>query len=530
MVPSNRGVNSLLSHRRDFLAQGLALGATGFVWGSHALAADGGLVLESPRHFSFEWLRQKARSLSNSAFKQAASPAADIVKAINFDAAQKIKFRADCALWANGPQAFPIRFFHLNEYVGQPVDIHVLTGVQARKIVYHSRYFDYGGTGLEGKLPENLGFAGFRVMSGHAVQTDWLAFQGASYFRSSGQDNQYGASARGIAVDTALSTQEEFPRFRSFWIAEAPAGRADVTIYALLDGPSITGAYKFEANRDSGVIMNVHAELFARADIQRLGIAPLTSMYWYSESNYRWGGDWRPEIHDSDGLALWTGRGERIWRPLFDPSAVQTNSFVDNNPRGFGLMQRDRDFNDYQDDSAFYNRRPGIWVEPLGQWGEGAVQLIEIPTDDEIHDNIVAYWQPKAPVQKGDVLTLDYRLYWQDNEPHPPISVARVVATRIGRGGVPGQPPQRDKRKFVIDFEGGPLSQMPPRFDMKPVVTLSRGKVDNNYVVKVVGTSRWRAFFDVSMDGKEPIDMRCFLRLGDQILSETWLYQYFPQA
>lgn len=515
-------------NRRNFLASGIPWGMAALTGSQSALAAASGLIFDRPRPFSFDWLRARAKSLARSAFVPEKPPVPNLVQAINFDVSQKIKFRPEYALWRGGPGKLPVRFFHLNEFVGLPVTINVVNGRTAQKIIYRSRYFDYGSTRLGDKLPLNLGFSGLRVMNGRTNETDWLAFQGASYFRSSGEDNQYGASARGIAVDTALSTQEEFPRFTEFWIAENPGVSNMVTVYALLEGPSITGAYKFVANHGKGVLMDVHAELFARADIQRLGIAPLTSMYWYSDSNYWQREDWRPAIHDSDGLAIWTGKGERIWRPLNDSPGVQVNSFMDVNPKGFGLMQRDRDFDHYQDDGAFYNRRPSIWVEPRGNWGEGAVQLVEIPTNDEIHDNIVAYWLPKAPVKSGAAMALDYRLYWQDKEPHPPTSVGQVVATRSGRGGIPGGPGQQNKRKFVIDFDGGPLSGMATRYDLTPVISLSRGKADHAYVIKVVGTSTWRAFFDVTVEGQGPIDMRCYLRLGDKTLTETWLYQYFP--
>jgi len=275
--------------------------------------------------------------------------------------------------------------------------------------------------------------------------------------------------------------------------------------------------------------MNVHCDLFCRAGIARLGVAPLTSMYWYGENERRKATDWRPEIHDSDGLALWTGKGERIWRPLINPPRVQTNAFMDTGPKGFGLMQRDRDFANYQDDGAFYNKRPSLWVEPKGDWGAGAVELVEIPTQDEIQDNIVAYWRPARELRKGDSLAFDYRLYWQNSEPAYPDTIAKVVATRLGRGGIPGQNPwPRDKQKFVVDFSGGQISSMPVRFDIAPVAAASRGKVDNAHVLKVVGTDLWRASFDLQIEGSQPVDLRMFLRLGDKTLSETWLYQYFP--
>jgi glucans biosynthesis protein len=276
--------------------------------------------------------------------------------------------------------------------------------------------------------------------------------------------------------------------------------------------------------------MEVQAQLFMRNDIARLGISPLTSMYWYGENERHNASDWRPEIHDSDGLALITGKDEHIWRPLINPPSVRTNSFLDENPKGFGLLQRDRRFDDYQDDGAFYNRRPSVWVQPQGNWGAGAVQLVEIPTDDEIHDNIEAYWKPKNDIKAGSEMKVAYRLYWQNDMPYPPNDIARVVATRVGRGGVPGQPKPDDKEswKFVIDFVGGPLADMAARFDIKPMVTASRGKVGNAYVIKVVGTDRWRALFDVHAPKRDQIDLRCFLSLDGKALTETWIYQFFP--
>ncbi|HEX3485707.1 MAG TPA: glucan biosynthesis protein, partial [Micropepsaceae bacterium] len=363
--------------RRSFLA-------TGFGW-LLAAAAPAAPVLQRatllgpPQPFGFDRLVKLAKATAGETYRPPAGTAADILSRMDPAAGQKVRFRPDYELWRGQPTRQPVSFFHLNRYAPQPVKIYAVAGGMAREIVYSTQYFDYAGTGLDTRLPADAGFSGFRVMNGQSSLTDWLAFQGASYFRSSGSEDQYGASARGIAINTALSTTEEFPRFSHFWLSEQ--GQT-VTVYALLDGPSITGAYRFDAVKNDTVVIQVHAELFARADIARLGIAPLTSMYWYGENSRAPSVDWRPEIHDSDGLSMWTGTGERIWRPLNNPRTLQTNSFADKGPKGFGLMQRDRDFENYQDDGAFYNKRPGIWVEPRGDWGEGVVQLIEIPTED----------------------------------------------------------------------------------------------------------------------------------------------------
>jgi glucans biosynthesis protein len=513
------------------LAAGLAALRPGTLLAATSGLTQGGLRLGPARPFSFDSLRSQAKALAARGYATPATPAASIIRGIDFDKVQKIRFRPEDALWrGQAEMTTPVSFFHLNKYALEPVRIFALDApspakMSAREIIYSSAYFDYGESGLDPDALGRLGFSGFRANNAQDNPSDWLAFQGASYFRSAGEDNQYGASARGIAINTALSTPEEFPRFSQFWLAEAGE---TLTVYALLEGPSLAGAYKIDCTRHGTVVMDVHCDLFFRGPVERLGIAPLTSMYWYGENQRDRAPDWRPEIHDNDGLAIWTGKGERIWRPLINPPALQTNSFVDSSPKGFGLMQRDRDFANYQDDSAFYNKRPGIWVEPKTDWGAGAVQLVEIPTNDEIHDNIVAFWRPEKPVKSGDALSFDCRLYWQDGEPGYPAELARVVATRIGRAGIPGAESwPADARKFALDFEGGALAGMGVRFDIMPVVTSSGAAPTGAYATKLVGTNRWRALFDVPVNGKQPIDLRCYLKLGDKTLSETWIYQYF---
>ena len=398
----------------------------------------------------------------------------------------------------------------------------------ARDVIYDPALFTYGpkAAAIEAKLPADLGFAGLRVQE-RGVAADWLAFLGASYFRSSGELGQYGMSARGLAINTAASKPEEFPRFTEFYLEQ---GAEAVVIHALLEGPSVTGAYRFTCAKPGTAVMDVEARVFARNDMERLGFAPLTSMFWYSETNQRQAFDWRPQVHDSEGLAMWTGAGERIWRPLNNPPGVMTNSFVDKNPKGFGLIQRDRDFSHYEDDGVFYDKRPTLWVEPKGEWGEGMVQLVEIPTIDEVHDNIVAYWSPKTPAKAGGAYALDYRLHWTAAEPYP-VTSGYVVATRRGRGD---NPAASDKVvttvKYVIDFAGGDLARRDGNSGPAvPEVSASRGKVVNPFAIRVQGTDRWRMIFDLEAKGAGPVDLRGYLRAkSGQALTETWLFQHFP--
>ncbi len=491
-------------------------------------------ALGEPEPFSFDKLRQTAQSLAGSPWRPADRAGLEPLSRIDYDAYQQIRFSSDATLML-GAESYPVQLFHLSDTFRDPVRIHLVERELAREVIYSAALFDTPPDHPARELPDGIGFAGFRVMD-RDVKTDWLSFLGASYFRTSGPFNQYGLSARALAIDTGLATPEEFPRFTTFWLEEPQDAGAPFSLYALLDSPSVAGAYRMTARRASDgndvprIVMEIEAELFARRDIARLGIAPFSSMFWYGETGARQALDWRPEIHDSDGLALWTGAGERIWRPLNNPPRVMTNTFVDRDVKGFGLLQRDRDFVHYLDDGVFYERRPSVWVEPAEPWGEGAVHLLEIPTDDEIHDNIAAYWCPSEPFKAGASRRYSYRLSWLDTIPFPS-NLARATATWTGRGGRPGARRPSGLRKFVIDFQGAVLDGLGRDDGVEVVVTNSRGEVSNAYTHPVVDQrERWRALFDLDVAGPEVVDMRAYLKRGDTALTETWVYQYFPDT
>ncbi|SDF52861.1 glucans biosynthesis protein [Limimonas halophila] len=482
--------------------------------------------------FSFERLKARARDLANAPFSPRATPASDIASKIDYDAHGEIGYRRDAALFADGTGAFPVTFFHLGRLFQKPVQMHVVDGGRSAAIRYDPAYFDIPQDNPARRMPADAGFAGFRVHEwrkrGDWAHTDWAAFLGASYFRAIGALEQYGLSARGIAVDTATATGEEFPAFVEFHIEPAPTPRDPVTVHALLDGPSIAGAYRFELSRTAGVVMDVEAHLFLRRAVTRLGIAPLTSMFWYAQHDKPYRADWRPEVHDSDGLCLWRGNGERIWRPLNNPAEPRVSSFQDTDPRGFGLFQRDRDFANYRD-GVHYERRPSAWVEPLAPWGDGAVELIELPTNNEIHDNIVAAWRPAQPIRAGDELTFRYRLHWVADHPHPSESLARCVGTWVGAGGERGAPALVGTTRFAVAFAGGVLDTLGSYAQPRCIVEASRGKLLNIRAEHVPETGRWRAIFDLAANGTAPVELRLYLRQGDRALTETWLYQHVPE-
>ena len=352
--------------------------------------------------FSFDSLRSWARMLGAAPYRAPEITRADVLDKLVFDLHQQIRYRPEMSLRLDREWHFPVQLFHLGHFFREPVRIFVVEGGEAREVRYGQALFESPAENPAHLLPDNIGFAGFRIMAPD-LNTDWFAALGASYFRTSGPFNQYGLSARGLAIDTGLPTPEEFPRFSNYWLE---AGERPI-VYALLESPSVTGAYRMQIDRRverpgvSRIDMEIEAELHARKDIARLGVAPFSSMFWYGENSTGRGADWRPEIHDTDGLAVWTGAGERFWRPFNNPPRIMTNAFVDRDIKGFGLLQRDRNFAHYLDDGVFYERRPSVWVEPLDPWGEGALHLLEIPTDDEIHDNVVAYWVPEEPVTAG---------------------------------------------------------------------------------------------------------------------------------
>ena len=509
--------------RRTLISGAAALSLTGI----KAVAAQKPSLFFGPEvPFSFEALTNWAKTLSSQPYRTPVVSNPEIVQRIDYDEFQEIRFRSDSAIWSQGDGPYPIELFHVGKYFKDPVRIFVVSSAgTAQEVRYGPDLFSYGKSEFAKDLPVDTGFAGFRVLTAPG-EPDWLAFLGASYFRTPGETRQYGLSTRGLAIDVAMSTPEEFPRFSHFWLESLP-GKPGVIINALLNSPRITGAYRIITTRENGATMDIQAHLFPRATIERVGIGPLTSMFWYGKHNRKIATDWRPEIHDSDGLAIWTGGGERIWRPLNNPTHVQTSSFFDVNPRGFGLLQRERDFAQYEDDGVFYDKRPSVWVEPVGQWGEGAVQLVEIPTNDEIHDNIVAYWNPKTPYQAGEQHSLRYKLHWRLNEPYP-APLAQVVATRLGAGGIPGRPRPKGTMKYAIDFRGGRLGEFTRRGDVELVVAAPSGKVEREVVYPVVSTDKWRVTFDFTAASANPVDLRVYLRRGNDALSETWLCQHLP--
>ncbi|MFC3568775.1 glucan biosynthesis protein D [Paracoccus sp. TOH] len=515
--------------RRTVLQAALGGGAF-FLLPQIARATEDGAGNGEPVPFSFDMLTQRARELAQQAYQPPRVDDAEILEQVDYDHHNEIRFRQEQALWRDEPVASQVRFFFPGRYFKQPVHLYTLQDGMASEIPFSLDLFDIPPDNPARRLAKTDGFAGFSVMDAK-TGLDWMAFLGASYWRTSGYSGQFGLSARGLAIDTAIPDgPEEFPLFTHFWLE--PETDNGLTAYALLDSPRAAGAYRIVSRRGEGVVQDVTARIFMRDAVERLGIAPLTSMYWFGKNTPHLAADWRPEIHDSDGLEIQTSSGERIWRPLNNPPHTMANTFAAPSVKGFGLMQRERNFEQYQDDGVFYEKRASAWVAPKGDWGDGTVTLVELRTEDEIHDNIVAFWQPAAPAKPGDAYALDYTLSWLKDSPLTG-STGQFVAVRVGAGGVPGQPRPRDTMKIVCDFTPHGLGpDHEPRFN----ITASRGVVSNDAVYPIVGRPTWRAMFDLGFGSFDeqaprddsPIDLRAFVSNGDAAVTETLLLQLFP--
>jgi glucans biosynthesis protein len=479
--------------------------------------------------FGFANVQRLAQQRAAQAYVDRSSPLPPSLAKLTYDQYRNIRFRPERALWRN-QALFEVQFFHRGFTYTRRVNItEVGPDGMLRPIPYDPSDFDFGNSAPPANLPTDLGFAGFRVhypLQRPDYKDELIVFLGASYFRVLGRNENYGASARGLAVNVATSQGEEFPYFSDFWLVRPPPDQRSLTIYALLDSPSLTGAYRFEVRPGATTAVEVTATLYARKSVAKLGIAPLTSMFLRGEndSGSRHFDDFRPEVHDSDGLLEQTGDGEWLWRPLLNPRALRISTFSDEHPRGFGLSQRDRNFDHYQDEEAHYQRRPSYWVAPLGDWGKGEVELVEIPTDEEIHDNIIAYWVPAAQLTPQKPFSFSYLLSAYSTSPLWPPG-GRAVATRTA--GVQHKAGD-NSRRFLIDFAGGDLNGLDASQPVAAQVSVNNGTASDIHVQRLAENGNWRVSFTLTPKGPQGVDLRCYLTLYGEALTETWTYLWTP--
>jgi periplasmic glucans biosynthesis protein len=472
----------------------------------------------TPRYrFDGNTVLDLARRTAGSAFvpKRLENPA---LQQLNYDQYRDIRFNAEAAVWRNEQVPFHVELYPAGFIFQTPVTVSVVEGGLARDVVADPTTFVLGNSVAKQLAGQSLPLSGFRVrtrLNSRSVWDEFLVFQGASYFRAVARDTLYGVSARGLAVRTAHPAGEEFPAFTHFWIERPSANAAAIVVHALLDSPSVAGAYRFSVTPGVETVMDVDVTLFPRVALDNIGIGPLTSMFLFDESDRARIDDFRDEVHDSDGLQIVTAQGERIWRPLKNPTQLQVSSFTSQAPRGFGLVQRSRRVSDYHDLEAHYEQRPSAWIEPTSDWGAGAVQLFEIPTNNETNDNIVAFWRPTAVIPEGKPYHLSYRMRW-NKQPKLTPAMGKVTSTRSG--------PSHDgkRRIFVIEFTGTGRAIEDLRMDLGT----SAGKFTNLVLQPSPLTKGVRASFELDPSNADVAELRLRLMRADKPASETWLYRW----
>jgi len=456
---------------------------------------------------------------------------------LDYDGYRAVQFRPERARWAEDDIGYQVHAYAPGWLYDDLVALYEVVDGQARPLHFSTEDFRYHSATIEqsfstGELP---GVAGFRInypLNRPEAYDELISFLGASYFRALGRDNVYGVSARGLALNCWLNGPEEFPRFSEFYLVRPQTDDEPLTIYAALEGESVTGAYQFEilpaSENAQETMVEVTARLFFRSSVEELGVAPLTSMFLYAEANRSGFDDYRPQVHDSNGLLIERATGEVIWRALNNAETLGNSYFWENNPRAFGLYQRGRDFESYQDAGALYERRPSVRIEPIGDWGQGNVRLIEVPAKLEADDNIVAFWVPSEPVEAGQEREYRYRLVWGDLDGPSSASLAYVAETRGGRGGVSGVENPETLRKFVVDFKGGDLDQFDEGTPPDVLANISAGTVLHSALSRIPANGVWRLVLDVELDSsiRDPVELKAYLVGAGRQLTETWVYQW----
>jgi glucans biosynthesis protein len=469
--------------------------------------------------FDGQTVRTAAKALAAAAYKAPDTHLPDSLAHLTYDQYREIRFDPNQALWHGANLPFEAQFFHRGFLYPARVDIYEVVGGKMQPIDYRPEMFNFGP--LPRPTERDLGFAGFRL---HAPilrpdhYDEVAVFLGASYFRAVGKGLGYGISSRGLALKTADQGGEEFPAFRAFYLERPQPGTNSMVVWALLDSPSAAGAMRITLRPGEDTIMDIEMVLYPRTDITQAGIATGTSMFMFDASDRATHDDWRPAVHDSDGLLMLTGRGEQLWRPLANPRTLQVSSFVDGSPRGFGLLQRQRALSDYDDLEAHYEKRPSLWVEPIGDWGEGSVNLVEIPSNSETNDNIVAFWRPKDPLRAKGEYGFTYRLHWCAQPPISP-DLARFGKTRTGA--------TEHGRVFVLQAEmSEKLKAIPLDTQLQAKVVASKGTIKDILVTPDPEQNAWRLSFELQPGDEKLCELRATLMQADTPLTETWLYRW----
>ncbi|PWB90784.1 glucan biosynthesis protein D [Methylocystis sp. MitZ-2018] len=509
--------------RRDVLKAGLGAIAAGIVpppssAGTASQAAPP--TVRKPAPFSRDMVVELARALAAKPYTPPRTDLPEPFANLSYEQFVGIKTKPDAAIWRHDNTGFSIEPLHRGHIFAAAVDIYVVENGAAARLPYEASRFDYGALNVPETLPD-LSFSGFRVLHAQngGAEAELAIFQGASFYRAVARGQNLGVTARGLSIRTADPRGEEFPAFRSFWIEKPALSDNALVIHALLDSPSVAGVYRFTLRPGEATLIDTELTLYPRTAVDHLGIAGFAGASLFTPLDRPRLDDWRPMVADINGIQMLSGQGEWLWRPVSNRESLQFSSFVDDNPQGFGSLIRQRDIADYEDDQQHWERRPSLWVEPLGEWGEGALQLVEIPSESEINANIVAYWRPKTALVAGKETSFAYRQFWCWEPPtRPPLAIA--MSARSGRA------PGAKLRRFIVVFSGDVLADPQRTTQLKAALTTSPGLATNIRTYLNPSAKSCRVAFDVDPAGENYCELRLVLQSDERPISETWLYRW----
>ncbi|MBB2202675.1 glucan biosynthesis protein [Gluconacetobacter tumulisoli] len=508
--------------RRDLVKAGAGVSLFSLL-GGVARAADAPVAASAVGSFDDSTVRQIAEHLSQHPYRAPDQTLPAAIDNLNFDQYRAIAYRPEQALWHGQNLEFDVEFFPRGFLYRPRIEIYEVVDGKSAAVPYTPDLFTFGDPKL--RVTDDVGFAGLRLryaINTPGVMEEFCVFLGASYFRAVAKGQNYGLSARGFADGTGNPKGEEFALFRAYWLEKPQPGVDSVVVHALLDSPSVAGAFRFTIRPGDMTTFDVQSYLYPRTAIAESGIAPLTGMFYFDANDRNHVDDWRPAAHDSEALSIWTGSDQQLWRPLRNPQDLQFSAFSDTSVRGFGLMQRKRAFADFEDLALNYEKRPSLWIEPIGDWGSGSVDLVEIPTPNEVNDNIVSFWRPKGGLAAGREYAFTYRMYWGWDTPWP-TKLARVAATRVG-----AVTDDKSARFFDIDFTGAPFDNLPADAKFHLVPNSSAGTIRNVVVEPNPNIHGWRTTFEFAPGDAKIAELTCVLANDAGPVSEQWTYRWTP--
>ncbi len=476
-------------------------------------------ALGEGQSFSAAAVVDVARTLSRRPYVAPSSDLPEPFAGLSYERYVAIRVRPAGRIWEGEGRGFVVEPLPRGFVFTTGVSLFTVEDGQVRRAIFDRSRFDFGDLAIPANTPEP-GFSGFRLIAtADGAPFEFALVQGATFFRAAARGQTFGIIARALTLKPAESRGEEFPSFRAFWLERPTAGINALVIHGLIDSESVTGAVRMTFRPGDSTIVDVETTLFPRVALEHVGMGGMAAAFLFGPNVRRATDDVRPAAYDAGGLSVLNGQDEWLWRPLNNPDTLQISAFVDDNPRGFGLVQREREFGVFGDDTQRYEARPTLWIEPIGDWQQGAVQLIEIPSDAEINKNILAYWRPKTPMAAGQEVALAYRQFWSWLPPERP-KLAVVTATRSGRGS------SARRRRFLVEFAGDDLGTALP--DLRPVLSAAPGTIQLPRFWAYPDRRTVRVSFELDYGTESACEMRLVLQSGTKPVSETWLYRWTP--